>query len=372
MGLPVKDVDIATTATPPQIVEAASAAGLATFATGIVHGTITVVADQLPFEVTTLRRDVETDGRHAKVAFTSDWEEDASRRDFTINALYCDASGAVLDPLGGFDDVVNRRIRFIGQPEDRIREDYLRILRFFRFTAQYASGPPDAAGLDACTALKDSIAKLSGERRRVELLRILVTPRAPEIASIMQDRAILALALGVQSNAGLLGRISAIETAAGMEPDAILRLGAVGLGRAGDANALRDSLKLSSADYERLARMAMPDRAFDPDTKEHDAKAFLYRHGPQSFRDGLMLAWARAGADAHDPARLDRLTLAQRWLVPALPVRGADVLALGIEPGPLVGRILSDFEDWWIASGFPMTPTLLAKRLQHTITVTKS
>lgn len=369
---PVKDIDIATTATPPEMIAAAHKAGLKTFETGIEHGTITIVANHAPFEVTTLRRDEHTDGRHARVAFTSDWMQDASRRDFTINALYCDGEGTLFDPLGGYGDLNHRRVRFIGVPEDRIREDYLRILRFFRFTAEYTAGEPDAAGLQASIALKSGITQLSGERRRVELLRILSTARAPAIASTMQDCGILALALGTPSNAELMARIAGLEKAGSAVPDPILRLGAASLSKPGGAKVLRDSLKLSSNEYERLARMALPDRAFDPASSETSAKAFLYRHGAQAFRDGVLLAWARAKADELDPAWLQRLTLAHRWQAPELPVRGADVLALGVPSGPEVGRILSAFEDWWIAADFPMTPALLSKRLQHMVTVTKS
>lgn len=369
MGLPVKDIDIATTATPLETIAAAKAAGLKTFETGIAHGTVTVVAHHTPIEVTTLRRDEETDGRHARVAFTSDWAEDAGRRDFTINALYCDRDGTVHDPLDqGLDDLSQRRVRFIGRAEDRIREDYLRILRFFRFTSEYTDGAPDPAGLDASIALKDGITNLSGERRRTELLRILAAPNAPALVALMHESGVLTPTLGVAGDPGLLTRVASIENCAGLPPDPLLRLGAMALTKPGAASAVRTSLKLSSAEDDRLSQMALPDRSFDPASNEHAAKAYIYRHGAQAFRDGVMLAWARSGADTNDDDRLHRLTLTHRWQAPELPVRGADVLALGVAPGPEVGRILSEFEDWWIASAFPMTPALLAKRLQHTVT----
>jgi len=369
LQLAVKDIDIATTATPLATLEAARKAGFKTFETGIAHGTVTVVAHQTPFEVTTLRRDDEADGRRARVTFTSDWLEDASRRDFTINALYCGADGTVFDPLGqGLDDLSQRRVRFIGNADERIREDYLRILRFFRFTSDYASGPPDETGLAAAIALKDGIAKLSGERRRSELLRILSSARAPEMIVFMQASGILEKTLGCAGNAALLTRLAEIEGATGRSPDAMLRLGALALTTPGAASTLRASLKLSSADDDRLSHMALPDRAFNPATSEFEAKAYLYRHGSEAFCDGVMLAWARSG-DAHDEAGwLNRLELVHRWQAPELPVRGADVLALGVAPGPGVGRILSQFEDWWIAAGFPMSPALLAMRLQRLVT----
>ncbi len=372
MDRPVKDIDIATTAAPAAIIDAARNAGLRAIETGIEHGTITVVSAHTPFEVTTLRRDVETDGRRARVEFTADWAEDARRRDFTINALYCNANGKIFDPLGGYEDLVHRRVVFIGSAEDRIREDYLRILRFFRFTAECTNGPPDLAGLQACLALKSGISQLSGERRRMELLRILATTRAPAIAAVMAETGVLRIALGLDGDVAMLARVANIEDAAGILPDPVLRLGAIGLTKPSAAIALRDSLKLPSIEDERLSRMALPDRSFDPSASEIEAKAFVYRHGPQFFRDGVILTWARTAADTHDLDWLDRLNLTQRWQAPELPVRGTDVLALGIASGPEVGRILSAFEDWWIASDFPMTPALLAKRLQQTITVTKS
>lgn len=373
LGQAVKDIDVATTATPPETLKAANAAGLKTFETGISHGTVTVVAHGTPIEVTTLRRDEDTDGRHARVVFTSDWAEDAARRDFTINALYCDRNGTVHDPLGhGLSDLAARRVRFIGSSEDRIREDYLRILRFFRFTAEYAEGEPDREGHAACARLKDGITNLSGERRRAELLRLLAARRAASVVKVMAMTGILDVALGVPGEPLHLERFALCEQACGLEPDAILRLGVLALNQPGAALALRQHLKLSSIEYERLARMAIRDPAFAPSAIDNDMKAFIYRHGTQAFIDGLMLTAARTSADPHSENFRHRLELGQHWKAPELPVRGADVLALGVEPGPEVGRILSAFEDWWIASAFPMTPALLAKRLQHTVAINKS
>ena len=204
LGRTVGDIDIATSARPEEVIAAARAAGLAAVPTGIDHGTVTVIADQVPYEVTTLRRDVATDGRHATVAFTDDWEADARRRDFTLNALYCDAEGQVFDPLGGYPDLVAQRVRFIGDAHERIREDYLRILRFFRFTAEYAAGPPDAAGLAACVSEREGLTRLSAERVRQELLRLLVAPRAAELVRAMQDYGILALVLPAAPRPALL------------------------------------------------------------------------------------------------------------------------------------------------------------------------
>src|SRR5690606_34591657 len=202
-----KDVDIATTALPQDVIRLAAAAGLGAVPTGLSHGTVTVIADHQPIEVTTLRRDIETFGRQARVTFTTDWSEDAARRDFTLNALYCDADGVVHDPIGGYPDLVARRVRFIGRAEDRIREDYLRILRFFRFTAAFAEGPPDAEGLAASTALAPGLAQLSAERVRAELLRLLAAPRAVEIVGVMADTGLVTALTGVDGDVGLLGRL---------------------------------------------------------------------------------------------------------------------------------------------------------------------
>ena len=375
LGLPVKDIDIATPAEPAEVMAAARAAGLKTFETGLKHGTITLVAGQVPFEVTTLRRDEDTDGRHARVVFTQDWAEDAKRRDFTINALYCDAQGQLYDPLGGYPDIVARRVRFIGSAHDRIREDYLRILRFFRFTSDYAEGEPDAAGLAACQDLKQGISTLSGERLRSELLRILVTPRAANNIAIMNTSGLLDHITGVACHPSLLARMIACEDAADFDPDPILRLGSLVLGRPGVSTAVRKHLRLSNPEYERLSRMAMHDRAFMPDATEHAAKAFIYRHGPEAFRDGVMLTWAKSGS-TDEPSAVgpwtSRLNLAQSWSAPELPVNGTDVMALGLASGPGVGQVLSAFEDWWIAADFPAEPAVLAAKLNEFVKVTKA
>ena len=372
LGLPVKDVDIATPALPEAIIAAALKAGLKPIETGIKHGTITVISNHTPYEVTTLRRDEVTDGRHATVAFTDDWAQDAARRDFTINALYCDRHGQLFDPLGGYADMVARRVRFIGRAEDRIREDYLRILRFFRFMSDYGDGDPDRDGLAACISLKDGIKQLSGERLRAELFRILSTRRAVETIAVMERARILPLVVGEDSHVQRLQSLVSKEILLGRSCDEVVRLGALALNKPGDARALRRHLRLSNDEYGRLSRMAMPDPAFDPAQSEIEAKAFIYRHGPQAFRDGVMMAWARSPSQASDAPYRQRFDLAQLWHVPHLPVNGADVIALGIESGPGVGRALSAFEDWWIAADFPGDAALLAAKLGEIVKVTKT
>lgn len=211
LGEPVTDIDIATTATPDQVIAAARAAHLDAIPTGIAHGTITVVANRVPFEVTTLREDAETFGRHARVAFTADWAADARRRDFTINALYCDADGVVSDPLG-LDDLAARRVRFIGDAHERIREDALRILRFFRFHARYGEGNPDTAGLDACAKERALLTMLSAERIRSELLKLLDAPGAADAVATMSNYGFLSALLGRAPRPGVLRRLIGDDT----------------------------------------------------------------------------------------------------------------------------------------------------------------
>lgn len=371
IGVPVKDVDIATTAVPQEVIRLATAAGLSVVPTGVAHGTMTVIAHHQPIEVTTLRRDIETFGRQARVAFTTDWAEDAARRDFTLNALYCDADGTVHDPIGGYPDLMARRVRFIGSAEDRIREDYLRILRFFRFTAAYAEGAPDADGLRASIALAPGLEQLSAERVRAELLRLLGASRAVEIVAIMAEARLLERLIGTAGEVPLLGRIADIERALGRGADALLRLGALsGGGR--HLMQLGARLRLSNAESERLARFALPDTAFDPGTDEREARAFLYRFGVETFRDGVLFAWARSGAAADDSRWRGRLLLPNRWKVPELPVRGGDLLEAGLAEGPAIGRVVRTFEDWWISEDFPQDEVRLARALSDFVKAYKN
>lgn len=366
LGLPVKDVDIATTAVPQDVIRAATAAGLGAVPTGVAHGTVTVIAHHHPIEVTTLRRDIETFGRQARVTFTNNWTADASRRDFTLNALYCGADGVVHDPIRGYPDLLARRVRFIGDARDRIREDYLRILRFFRFTAAYAEGPPDADGLAASIALADGLDQLSAERVRAELLRFLAAARAVEIAGAMAHGGIVERLIGARGDVGVLSRLADVEAALGRDADALLRLAALsGGGR--HLTGLGARLRLSNDEGERLARLALPDPAFCPDTDEREARAFLYRFGVETFRDGVLLAWARSTATAGDSRWRERFLLPNRWKVPELPVRGGDLLEKGLAEGPAIGRIVRAFEEWWIAEDFPQDQVRLARALSDLV-----
>ena len=349
---PVHEVDIATTAVPEEVMRLALEAGLGAHPTGIDHGTVTVVADGVPFEVTTLRRDIETDGRHAVVAFTTVWHEDAARRDFTINALYCGKDGTLYDPVGGLDDLRKRRVRFIGDAEARIREDYLRILRFFRFSAAYGNGQLDRTGLAAVIALKDGLSRLSPERVRAEILKLLAARNAAEVVSAMHESGVLQLAIPTTADPERLTRLQAIERALGQPPDALARLAALAVDEPSQALSLAQHLRLSNAESEVLQKAAVIHPALDPATPEAAARTLLYRLGPDTFYRAVRLAWARSGAAAGDTAWRIRALLPDRWKAPKMPFTGANVVALGVPPGPPVGSVLKAFEDWWIAQDF--------------------
>jgi poly(A) polymerase len=366
IGTPVKDIDFATTARPQEVIALAAAAGLKSAPTGIDHGTVTVIVGHVPFEVTTLREDVETFGRHARVAFTQDWVADAQRRDFTINALYCDAEGVVFDPLEGYRDLVRRRVRFIGDPSARIREDTLRILRFFRFHAEYGREELDRPSLAACIREKEGLRQLSGERIRAELMRLLAAPGAASCLSAMAASGIADVVLGQPPRIDDFGRLVALEAALGSPPDSVLRLAALILPTRDPAH-LRDRLRLSSAELQRLTALSRGIAGLAPSMPETAAKAAIYRHGTAAVRDAVRLTWARCG-DAEDDAAWHALaSLADNWQPPVLPVRGADLIARGLAPGPQIGRTLATFENWWITAGFPMDEALIENALSWTL-----
>jgi poly(A) polymerase len=363
LGRPVIDIDLATTARPEEVIAATEAAGLTAVPTGVAHGTVTVIANHVPYEVTTLREDVETHGRHAKVAFTGDWAADARRRDFTINALYCGPDGEVFDPLSAYPDLEQRRVRFIGDARERIREDYLRILRFFRFTADYAEGPADAEGLAACIAERDGLAMLSGERIRQEILRLLVARRGVQLVHVLQGYGLVTYVLPAAPRPTLLDRLAAIETHLGLVPGPILRLAVLLIEVPEDAARLRDRLRLSNEEHDRLARAATRTPDLGPDAPERAAKAFLYFEGETAYREHILLAWARSGDPPDSGAWRKRLALPERWQSPRLPLGGADVMALGVPAGPRVGELLRALEAWWIAGDFAADDGALRAKL---------
>lgn len=371
LGAPIGDVDVATVATPEDVIQAARAAGLKALPTGIAHGTVTIVVDGITTEVTTLRRDVETHGRHARVAFTDDWTADASRRDFTMNALYCDPDGRLHDPLGGYADLVARRVRFIGDAATRIREDYLRTLRFFRFNAQYGDGSLDAAGVAACVAERQGLAQLSGERVQQELRRLLLAPRADEMIEALFHHGLLVLVLGRAPRPAQVQRLLALERRLGVDGDAVLRLAALAVEVDEDAAHLQGRLKLSNADAERLLRLTGAARLHAAPSLRQ-ARALLYRAGPRGFADTLRLAWARAGAPAEDAAWTAAWTLPHSWQAPAFPLGGKDALALGLAPGPELGDMLRALEAHWIDGDFALDAAALHALLAQRIAEARS
>jgi poly(A) polymerase len=365
LGRPVVDIDIATPARPDEVLAAARAAGLAAHPTGMAHGTVTVIAGHVAHEVTTLREDVEAHGRHATVAFTADWAADARRRDFTINALYCSADGEVIDPLGGSADLAARRVRFIGQARERIREDYLRILRFFRLTAEYGEGPPDREGLAACVAERDGLARLSGERVRQEMLRLLAAPRGPELVGAMQDYGLLGFVLPAAPRPGLLARLAAIEAGLGLSADALLRLAALAVELPEDADRLRERLRLANEEHARLRHAAVWQPDIGPAADDRVARANLYANGAAAYRTRVLVGWMRSGQAPDDRAWRDRFALAERWQPPPFRLGGADVVAAGVPPGPRVGELLRAIEAWWIAGDFTADEAALRAKLQQ-------
>jgi poly(A) polymerase len=352
LGRTVTEVDFAATSMPNDTMRLAALAGLRSVPTGIAHGTVTVLAGEVPFEVTTLRRDVETHGRHATVAFGKSWTEDACRRDFTLNALYADATGRVHDPLGGLNDLLEGRVRFIGDPIERIREDYLRILRFFRFSASYGKGSFDQAGIAAAISQRNGLFFLSGERIGAELLRLLTTARAPEAIEVMDETGLLVLMLGNVSRRRRFERVCLIEAALQREPDPLLRLGALAVFVEENAARLATKLRLSSKEAGELEQLAAALPLQPPAAGQLDLQRLIYRLGAKIFFRRLLLAWASAGAGPDDAAWRSAASLAEAWPRPEFPLRGANLTALGIAPGPRIGALLKELEERWIAGGF--------------------
>jgi poly(A) polymerase len=355
MGLPAGDVDFATTATPMQVKSLARKAGLKPIATGLKHGTITILVNGHPFEVTTLREDVETHGRHATVAFTRNWLSDAKRRDFTINALYADAEGRIYDPLGGLPDVQRRRVYFIGLAHERIREDYLRILRFFRFTAEYAEDGLDAAGFHAAIAERAGLAQLSAERVHAELWRILCSKTPMRALAPMSDAGLLTSILGGVVHLTYFERMAAIEAYLDLPCDPVRRIAALAIMIEEDAARLTTRLRLSNVESARLDGMAAYRPIFTREMSEASAREQLYRLREGTYRDRVLIAWARAGNAVSDDKWRELYTLPDRWQVPEFFLKGQDLLAAGVEKGPRVGETLRALEAKWIASGFAMS-----------------
>ncbi len=358
IGRPIADIDIATPLHPDAVIAAVSAAGLKAIPTGIDHGTVTVVADGRPFEVTTLRRDVKTDGRHAVVEFTEDWREDAARRDFTMNALSADPDGRLYDYFGGIGDARCGRVRFVGDPLRRIDEDVLRLLRFFRFYAQFGKPPPDPDGLQACRAMAGRIPSLSGERVRVELLKLLSASDPLPAWRLMIDAGVAENTIGEPGDIDRLAGLMAVDPQ--VEP--VRRLAALLTGGADAAARLADRLKTSREERDRLLALADRGGPIEPDMAPAALRRMIYRLGQSRAREQVLLAWARTPGDRRFED-LDRL--AKAWTPPRFPLKGRDALALGMAAGPEIGALLGSIEEDWIAGDFAADRSALLKELER-------
>lgn len=360
MGLPVSDMDIATTLLPDAVQARAEAAGIKCVPTGIKHGTVTLVIDGQPYEVTTLRRDVDTDGRHAQVEFTDDWRADAERRDLTINALYADKTGLVHDYVGGVEDIGKANIRFIGNAAERIAEDHLRILRFFRFFAHYGRGRPDAEGIKASAAAKDKIRTLSAERIWAEMKKLLSAQDPFRALLWMRTAGVLTVVLPETEKWGIdaMPDLIAAESRFGWEPDVMLRLSAIVPTDVERMEAMAARLKLSTAERTALVDYAACPPISD-ETSGTQLDLLLYRQGNSGAIGRLKMALAKASAGADDLMQIGRLKSllerAQAWTRPVMPVRGADLIAAGIPPGPEIGEKLARLESAWVSSNFRLT-----------------
>ncbi|PCI05766.1 MAG: CCA tRNA nucleotidyltransferase [Hyphomicrobiales bacterium] len=359
MGEPISDVDISTTLLPEDVIERLEAKGMKVIPTGIEHGTVTVLTDGHHFEVTTLREDIATDGRHAMVEFGRDWKLDAMRRDMTMNALYCDINGKVYDPLGGYEDLMARRVIFIGDADERIREDYLRILRFFRFFAWYGTMRPDAEGLKACARLKGEIKNLSVERVWAELKKLLAAPDPSRALLWMRTAGVLTAVLPESGKWGIdrIHGLVRMEKELKWDFDPVLRMMSILPVSTEVAIGLSKRLKLSSKEAKRLllwSQCSLPDVKIS----ENEFSKLLYRSSPRAMKDTLKLELARiATYDKDGPMEEIKFLFAQaqKWQRPDFPVQGKDLLAQGFKEGAELGLKLAGLEEMWVESDFTMS-----------------
>jgi poly(A) polymerase len=374
LGRKVRDIDIATHEPPERVMNLLKRAGIKAIPTGIKHGTVTAVIGARHFEITTLRRDVETYGRHAKVEYTDDWQADAARRDFTMNALFCGADGTLYDPFGGLADLRAQRVRFVGNPEARIREDVLRLLRFFRFHAHYGKPPPDEAALSACRSLAHLLPTLSGERICGETLKLLSAPQPADVVDLMDETGVLAHFLPEATRSDRLRALVAIEGSAPRDlvprADPLRWLAALLDGSEASALAVATRLRFSNTERDRFLGLAgdpEPSPALDAPAR----RRLIYRLGPARYRDRALIAWAgvACGDAAMDPrvteAWTDVLRSGAEWAAPRFPLKGRDAVKLGVPPGPAVGRLMATLEDWWIAGDFQANREACLAELQE-------
>lgn len=370
LGQPLGDFDLATTAQPEIVMKRARRAGFGVAPTGLKHGTVTLVVDGAPIQTTTLREDVETDGRHAKVRFGRDFSEDARRRDFTINALSLNRDGVVHDYTGGLGDLAARRVRFIGDARARIREDFLRSLRFFRFSATYSDGPLDVEGFRAAIQERDGLQRLSRERVSAELMKLLKARRAADVVTQCAEAGLLGPLLAGAVYPSRLTRLIAVQAARAAPPDPLLRLAALGLIIAEDAERLRDRLRLSNAEYERLAGAASALEGLhclNAPPSLGDLRALLFERRRAAAQDALTLAHVDSGAPPDDPAFASAFRFVSDTPEPTLPFTGAELIARGIAQGQGVGATLKRLQALWIRAGFPKEPDHLARLLEEAL-----
>ncbi|UTO27961.1 CCA tRNA nucleotidyltransferase [Bartonella harrusi] len=373
LGQPISDIDIATTCLPQQVIVRVEEAGFKAIPTGIAFGTVTVVSPSCSYEITTLRSDIETDGRHAKVAFGRDWKKDARRRDFTINALYCDADGHLYDDVGGLNDIASRTVRFIGIAENRIREDYLRILRFFRFFAWYGAGRPDAQGLKACVGLKDGLRKLSCERIWGEMKKLLAASDPTRALLWMRQSGVLTRVFPETEKWGIdaIHALVKAEQAFGWKIDPLLRLESLLPPDPIRLHEMAQRLRLSNKETTRLKEWAGLKM-----TSQNCSNAFvqkmIYFHGRQPVLDQLSLCVAAAHVSTLDEDEVAQKVesyvrlyqFAQKWQIPTFPINGKDLIKKGFSKGVLLGEKLKELEILWIESGFSMDRNTLLEKIQ--------
>ncbi|WP_375620689.1 CCA tRNA nucleotidyltransferase [Bartonella sp. AA97HXZ] len=372
LGQPISDIDIATTCLPQQVIARVEEAGFKAIPTGIAFGTITVVAHSCSYEVTTLRCDIETDGRHAKVAFGRDWKKDAERRDFTINALYCDAAGNLYDDVGGLSDIASRTVRFIGVAEDRICEDYLRILRFFRFFAWYGAGRPDVQGLKACVRLKHGLKKLSSERIWAEMKKLLAAFDPTRALLWMRQSRILALIFPETERWGIdaIHALVKTEQALGWKVDPLLRLESLLPPDPMRLHEMAQRLRFSLKETTRLKEWAELE-IINQNCSDHFVQKLIYFHGRQPVLDQLSLSVAASHldhlekSDALQKAEgyVKLYQFAKKWQIPTFPINGNDLIKKGFTKGVLLGKKLKELEMIWIESGFLMDRHALLEKI---------
>lgn len=364
------EIDIAIDCSVDETIKLLEAAGIRPIPIGMAHGTIGCVIDRQGFEITTLRVDVKTDGRHAETVFTKNWQEDAKRRDFTINAIYADVSGEIYDPLNGRTDLENKIVRFIGEPSKRIEEDYLRILRFFRFFAKLAEGDIDKASLKASAQAKEGLKKLSAERIQAEMFKLLICPRAPEALQLMAATDILPIILPQITGTELFAKMHKLMSDNFIELDPLRLFSALYKDK---KTALADAvkLKLSKAQLTRLEKIFAADIiAMKSYLSVREVRKLLYLRGVECFCDKVWLGWALDENASNMVGWRALLALAESWERPKFKLNGQMVKAAGVNDGEAIGRIIREVEEWWVDADFIDDEFSIIERLKAVVQAT--